>query len=136
MTTTLRTTIRSTSPSDRRTSQVSASQPRTVIVTCPTPQELAQLHNRYYSALWRGDDVSQVADWLASHWTAACPPEPARDPDAVSLYGGTGAGRGIRWYRFPFSVIGYIPGEHCAVYRVNSLDALPRSRELLHGGER
>lgn len=50
--------------------------PAASVAQRPTPQTLAWLHNQYYSALWRGDDVEAVTDWLETHWSDQGTPEP------------------------------------------------------------
>lgn len=77
-----------------------------------TARSLARLHDRYLSALLRGGDVGQVADWLAAHWQESASPMPDGQPDAVSL------GVGIRWYCQGSVVAGYSPCLETGCYRI------------------
>lgn len=86
-----------------------------------TARALARLHERYLSAIWRGDDVGEVADWLAAHWDEQAPPMPRSVPDAVS-YGG---GAGIRWYSQDGVVAGYPPRSTAGCYRIPVGDIPP-----------
>ncbi|HEV2128271.1 MAG TPA: hypothetical protein VGR22_06615 [Thermomicrobiales bacterium] len=99
-----------------------------------TPQSITRIHSLYYSALWRGGDIVAVSDWLVAHWEEHAPPEPERQPDAVSLLGGTGQGEGVRWYQRTSAICGYLPGSHHGCYCIPVADVPPTVPRLLHGG--
>jgi CheY-like chemotaxis protein len=90
-----------------------------------TPQALARFHDRYVAALWRGDDVADVTDWLEAHWTNQGPPAPDSVPDAVSFLGETGHGGGMRWYQPDLTIFGYPPGTHRGCYQLLPTDLVP-----------
>ena len=92
----------------------------------PTSAEhLARAYDRYVSALWRGesDEVRRFAAWLKGCWALGAPPEPGRQPDAVSALGG--AGTSIRWYEADGLVLGYIPGVPHRCYKVSTVAVPP-----------
>jgi len=81
-----------------------------------TAAQLARAYDRYLAALWRGEDAPAFAAWLAAHWGPAERPEPATLPLALSRLGA--GGRGIRWHEAGPQVIGHVPGQARACYRV------------------
>jgi CheY-like chemotaxis protein len=99
-----------------------------------TPQALARLHDRYVSALWRGDDVDALTVWLGAHWTRQAPPEPAGLPSAVSCLGRTGIGGGMRWYHQGTAILGYPSRSHPGCYRISQAEVPPAPPGLRHGG--
>jgi hypothetical protein len=109
----------------------------TVAVRTPTvtPRSLARLHDHYISAIWRGDDVADVTNWLEARWNEHGAPEPDGVPDAASLFGGGGCGHGIRWYRRQDSILGYPTGTRRGCYRIVVSDIPPRVPESLAGDD-
>jgi hypothetical protein len=111
-----------------------------------TPEILAVISDRCVAARLRGDrtialdvadpaaarrswswtiDVSLLCDWLAGHWRADGPPEPATYPDAVSFLGQHRTGSGPRWYAAADMILGYIPGTACGCYVIPAMSLLP-----------
>jgi hypothetical protein len=66
-----------------------------------------------------------VCDWLARHWRADGPPEPAVYPDAVSFLGQQRNTKGPRWYAAEGMILGYLPGTGGGCYVVPSASVLP-----------
>lgn len=96
-----------------------------------TPHILATLFDRCVAAQLRERCDDEVAgarrvlidsaifmDWLAKHWWADGPPEPATYPDAVSFFGTQSLARGPRWYAADDVILGYLPDTPGGCYQV------------------
>jgi hypothetical protein len=91
-----------------------------------TPRRMARLYTEYLSALWRGDDVSAITNWLEARWNSQGPYQPADSPDAVSLIGGSSVGENrISWYQHGNTILGYPAGHQHGAYRIPATETPP-----------
>jgi hypothetical protein len=107
---------------DRRVSTPS----RNVQAQRLTARRMARLYTEYLSALWRGDDVSAITNWLEARWNAQGPYQPADAPDAISLIGGASVGENrISWYQHGNTILGYPTGHQHGAYRIPATETPP-----------
>ena len=91
-----------------------------------TARRMARLYTEYLSALWRGDDVSDITTWLEARWNHQGPHQPSDAPDAISLIGGASVGENrISWYQHGNTILGYPNGHQHGAYRIPATETPP-----------
>jgi hypothetical protein len=92
-----------------------------------TARQIARAYDLSVASFWRGDGADDpLLSWLGRFQSTERLPEPAVNPEAVSLLGGGGAG--IRWYTTSTEILGFTAGHPPVCYRVPVDTVLPVAR--------